>query len=51
MRPDGKIDIGFYGDVYVRGMTLEQVKVAIIKHLRRFLTDEALGLGNGGGRS
>ena len=44
VRPDGKIDIGFYGEVYVRGMTLEQVKVAIIKHLRKYLTDESLGL-------
>ena len=43
VRPDGKIDIGFYGEVYVRGLTLEQVKVAIIKHLRKFLDDEAVG--------
>ena len=44
VRPDGKISIGFYGEVYVSGLTQEQVKVAIIKHLRTFLTDEALGL-------
>jgi protein involved in polysaccharide export with SLBB domain len=44
VRPDGTISIGFYGDVYVKGLTLEQVKVAIIKHLRKFLTDEILGL-------
>jgi protein involved in polysaccharide export with SLBB domain len=44
IRPDGKINLGFYGDVYVRGLTLEQVKVAIIKHLRKHLNDEALGL-------
>ena len=44
LRPDGMINLGFYGDVYVKGMTLDQVKVAIIKHLRRFLTDEAVGL-------
>jgi protein involved in polysaccharide export with SLBB domain len=44
VRPDGKIDVGFYGEVYVRGMTIEQVKVAILKHLRAILTDEALGL-------
>ncbi len=44
VRPDGKISLGFYGDVQVRGLTLDQLKVAIIKHLRRFLTDEALGL-------
>jgi len=44
VRPDGKISLGFYGDVLVRGLTLEQLKVAIMKHLRRFLTDEALGV-------
>ena len=45
VRPDGKISIGFYGEVYVSGLTQEQVKVAIIKQLRtNILTDEALGL-------
>jgi protein involved in polysaccharide export with SLBB domain len=44
LRPDGKISLGFYGDVYVRGLTIDQVKVAIIKHLRNYLNDEALGL-------
>jgi protein involved in polysaccharide export with SLBB domain len=44
IRPDGAISLGFYGDVHVRGLTLEQVKVKIIKHLRKYLTDEVLGL-------
>jgi Polysaccharide biosynthesis/export protein len=44
VRPDGTISLGFYGDVYVKGLTREQVKVAIIKHLRNFLNDTALGL-------
>jgi protein involved in polysaccharide export with SLBB domain len=44
VRPDGKIGLGFYGDVEVAGMTAHQVKVAIIKHLRIFLTDDVLGL-------
>ncbi len=44
LRPDGMISLGFYGDVYVKGMTLDQVKVEIIKQLRRYLTDESLGL-------
>ena len=44
VRPDGKITLGFYGEIDVRGLTLPQVKVAIIKHLRKFLTDETLGL-------
>ncbi len=44
VKPDGTISLGFYGDVPVRGLTLPQVKVAVIKHLRKFLTDEMLGL-------
>lgn len=44
VRPDGTITLGFYGDVYVSGLTLRQIKEKIIIHLRPFLTDEALGL-------
>lgn len=44
IRPDGTISLGFYGDVHVRGLTLEQVKLKVILHLRNFLNDEALGL-------
>ena len=44
VRPDGTISLGFYGEVPVRGLTLDQVKVAIIKHLRGFMTDYSLGL-------
>jgi protein involved in polysaccharide export with SLBB domain len=44
VRPDGTISIGFYGDIHVRGLTIPQVKVAILKHLRSFLADETLGL-------
>jgi protein involved in polysaccharide export with SLBB domain len=44
IRPDGTITLGFYGEVYVRGLTLPQVKVAVIKHLRKFLSDVILGL-------
>ena len=44
VRPDGKISLGFYGDVYVKGLTLEQVKVAIVKQLRQYLADSTLGL-------
>ncbi len=44
VRPDGKITLGFYGDVYVAGLTIPEVKEKIILHLRKFLTDEALGL-------
>ena len=44
VRPDGMISLGWYGDIKVSGLTLPQIKVAIIKHLRRFLDDEQLGL-------
>jgi protein involved in polysaccharide export with SLBB domain len=44
VQPDGTIDLGFYGHVYVRGLTIPQVKVAVIKHLRKYLDDETLGL-------
>ena len=44
VRPDGTIAVSFYGDIQVRGMSLPQVKVAVIKNLRNFLTDEQLGL-------
>jgi polysaccharide export outer membrane protein len=44
VRPDGKISLGFYGDVYVAGLTLPEVKEKIILHLRKYLTDSALGL-------
>jgi polysaccharide biosynthesis/export protein len=44
VRPDGKITLGFYGDVYVAGLTLPEAKEKIILHLRKHLTDTALGL-------
>lgn len=44
VRPDGMINLGFYGDVHVRGLTLSQAKVKIIERLRKFLPNEVLGL-------
>ena len=44
VRPDGKISLSFYGDVYVAGLTLPEVKEKIVLHLRKYLQDEALGL-------
>ncbi|GAC1323863.1 MAG: hypothetical protein NVSMB14_17300 [Isosphaeraceae bacterium] len=44
VRPDGKISLGFYGEVYVTGLTLDQAKEKIILHLRKYLPDESLGL-------
>src|SRR6202044_2262122 len=44
VRPDGTISLGFYGDVYVAGLTMAEVKEKIILRLQKFLNDEALGL-------
>ena len=44
VRHDGTISLGFYGDVHVAGLTVKQAKVKIIQHLRKFLSDEVLGL-------
>lgn len=44
VRPDGKISLGFYGDVYVAGLTLRAAKAQIVEHLSNYLTDEVLGL-------
>jgi polysaccharide export outer membrane protein len=44
VRPDGKISLGFYGDVYVAGLTVPEAKEKIILRLQKFLNDEALGL-------
>ena len=47
VRPDGRISLGWYGDVYVAGLTVPEVKEKIILHLRKFLRDEQLGLVQG----
>jgi RNA polymerase sigma factor (sigma-70 family) len=44
VRPDGSISLGFYGDVQVRGLTVSQAKDEIVRHLRKYLADETLGL-------
>jgi polysaccharide export outer membrane protein len=44
VRPDGTIPLGFYGDVYVNGLTVTEIKEKVIIHLRKYLTDEVLGL-------
>ena len=44
VRPDGKISLGFYGDVYVSGLTMAEVKEKVVLHLRKYLSDEVLGL-------
>ena len=44
VRPDGTITLGFYGDVHVAGLTLPQIKLKILLHLRKYLHDEVLGI-------
>jgi RNA polymerase sigma factor (sigma-70 family) len=45
VRPDGTISLSFYGDLSVAGLTPREIKVKLIEHLRKFITDEALGVG------
>lgn len=44
VKPDGKISLGFYGEVFVAGLTTEEIKEKIVLHLRKYLPDEVLGL-------
>ncbi|HEX8203020.1 MAG TPA: polysaccharide biosynthesis/export family protein [Isosphaeraceae bacterium] len=44
VRPDGKISLGFYGDIYVAGLTTDEIKEKVIIHLRKFIPDATLGL-------
>ncbi len=44
VKPDGTIDLGFYGSISVRGLTSSQIKSKLILHLRTHITDETLGL-------
>jgi polysaccharide export outer membrane protein len=44
VRPDGTISLQWYGDIYVAGLTVDQIKEKVVIHLRKHLTDEALGL-------
>jgi len=44
VRLDGTISLGFYGDLPVAGLNRLQIKAKVIEHLRRYITDEVLGL-------
>ncbi|WP_165067857.1 sigma-70 family RNA polymerase sigma factor [Paludisphaera rhizosphaerae] len=44
VRPDGRISLGFYGEVEVADLTIPQVKEKIVLHLKKYLNDEILGL-------
>ena len=37
VRPDGTVNLGQYGQIYVAGMTPNQIKLAIEQHLSRYL--------------
>lgn len=49
VRPDGTMTLGYYGDVFVAGLTLPEIKTRVIEHLQQFLSDEQLGLVGPGG--
>ncbi|MFO0960651.1 MAG: polysaccharide biosynthesis/export family protein [Isosphaeraceae bacterium] len=44
VRPDGKVSLDFYGDVFVAGLTTDEIKEKVIIHLRKFIPDATLGL-------
>ena len=44
VRPDGKISLGFYGEIYVAGLTPIEIKEKVIIQLRKHINDEMLGL-------
>lgn len=44
VRPDGTIHLGCYGSVRVAGLTPREARAAVVVHLRRYLSDETLGL-------
>jgi hypothetical protein len=44
VRPDGTISLGFYGDLQVTGLYRNEIKAKLVNHMRKYITDEALGL-------
>ena len=44
VRPDGKISLDFYGEVYVFGLNRKQIKAKVVQHLRKYIKDDVLGL-------
>jgi polysaccharide export outer membrane protein len=44
VRPDGKVSLSFYGEIYVAGLTTSEIKEKVVLHLRKFINDETLGL-------
>ena len=44
VRRDGTIGLDWYGNLRVVGLTRDEIKVKLIEHLKKHLTDEVLGL-------
>jgi hypothetical protein len=44
IQSDGRIDLGFYGKIYIAGSSVSEAKEKIVLHLRRYLDDRQLGL-------
>ncbi len=44
VRADGTITLSFYGEIAVAGLNRMQIKERVIVHLRKYLSDETLGL-------
>lgn len=51
VQPNGKINLGYYGELHVSGLTVEQVKTKVVLHLKSFLAEAVLGLAREGGES
>lgn len=44
VRSDGTVSLDFYGDLKVTGLTRREAKIKLVQHMRKYVTDEALGL-------
>jgi RNA polymerase sigma factor (sigma-70 family) len=50
VRPDGTIGLGFYGELRVAGLDRNEIKVALIDHMKKHLSWKSLGLVDAQGR-
>jgi hypothetical protein len=44
VRNDGTISLGYYGDLEVAGLTRKEVKENLVRHMQKYIADDALGL-------
>jgi polysaccharide export outer membrane protein len=42
VRPDGTVNLGGYGNVYVAGMTLDEIREAVIQKVKAVLTEKSV---------